>query len=271
MTEKLKVVFIFGPTGVGKTELALKVAQGIGEIISVDSMQVYKGLERGTAKPDKQALRSVPHHLVSIVSPDYRFSAGDFKKLASMAIYDIHRRGRIPILVGGTGLYFRVLEYTLSDAPSSDLELRKELYRKEETKRGSLYVRLKSVDPETARTLHPNDLVRIIRALEVYVLSGRKFSDYKTGGADVNFNALKIGLNIDRAELYKRLARRCNIMIVGGLAEESLNEVDRLFIRDTKRYAKRQLTWFKREKETIWFRPTEYRSVRERIERFVGI
>jgi tRNA dimethylallyltransferase len=302
MTEKLKVVFIFGPTGVGKTDLALRVAQGIGEIISVDSMQVYKELEKGTAKPDNRALQSVPHHLVSIVSPDYRFSAGDFKNLASRAIYDIHHRGKIPILVGGTGLYFRALEYSLSDAPSADLELRKILYCEEEKEKGSLYVRLKSVDPKTARTLHPNDLVRIIRALEVHELSRKKFSDFKNGGTDVKFDALKIGLNIDRDELYKRLADRCKKMISGGLAGEvfgllsrgyderfpsmkglgyshfiqyfkgcrSFNEVIRLFIRDTKRYAKRQLTWFRREKGTILFRPTEYRSVRERIEHFAG-
>ncbi len=302
MTEKLKVVFIFGPTGVGKSELALRVAQGIGEIISVDSMQVYKKLEKGTAKPDKRALQSVRHHLVSIVSPDYRFSAGDFRKLASKAIYDIHRKGKIPILVGGTGLYFHALEYSLSKAPSADLELRKKLYREEEKMKGSLYVRLKSVDPKTAKTLHPHDLVRIIRALEVYDLSGKKFSDFKNLGADVKFDALKIGLNIDREELYEHLVQRCKKMISEGLAGEvfellcggyderypsmkglgyshfiqyfkgcrSFNEVVRLFIRDTKRYAKRQLTWFRREKGTIWFQPTDDRSVRERIERFAG-
>lgn len=127
-----KLVFIFGPTGVGKSGLACEVAQGIGEIISVDSMQVYRGMERGTAKPTEEHMQRVKHCLVSIVPPDYRFSAGNFKKLALKAISDIYDRGKIPILVGGTGLYFRALEFDLMDAPPANIELRESLYSREE-------------------------------------------------------------------------------------------------------------------------------------------
>jgi len=140
-----KVVFIFGPTGVGKTELAVRVAAGIGEIISVDSMQVYRGLDCGTAKPAEAQLKKVKHHLVSIVPPDFRFSAGDFRRRALAAIDEIYLRKKIPFLVGGTGLYFRALEYNLSGAPDADTCLRNRLYHEEEQCKGMLYRRLLNV------------------------------------------------------------------------------------------------------------------------------
>ncbi len=295
--KKNKLVFIFGPTGVGKTDLAVKIAYGIGEIISVDSMQVYQGLECGTAKPKTEHLKSIGHHLVSVIPPDYRFSAGDFKRLALKSIFDIYERGLLPILVGGTGLYFRALEYSMIDAPKACVKLREKLYKEEEENRGVLYKRLLQIDPKTADHLHPNDLVRIVRALEVYTLTGKRFSNYIQKENDNKFTILKIGVNIDRADLYKRLEVRCKRMVEYGLAREvynllieglteklpsmkglgyshfiqyykgcySYNETLRLFVRDTKRYAKRQLTWFRKENRTMWFHPNDYRSIRQRI------
>lgn len=301
MEGRRKVVFIYGPTGVGKTRLSVEVSRGIGEIISVDSMQVYRGLDIGTAKPDEEERQKVPHHLVDIVPPDYRFSAGDFRRLALGAIDDIYKRKRMPVLVGGTGLYFRVLERNLIDAPSAGARLRRELYGEEEQVRGALYRRLQKVDPQTAGNLHPRDLVRIVRALEVHVLTGTKFSDFVKMEHPLLFEVLKIGITMERYSLYRRLELRCQEMVKKGLAYEvhrllmqgyteqypsmkglgyshfiqyfkgcySSREVLRLFQRDTKRYAKRQLTWFRREAGTFWHAPDESQQVRKRIEAFV--
>jgi len=295
-----KAVFLFGPTGVGKTRLAVDIARGRCEIISVDSMQVYRDMEIGTAKPGPGDLERVAHHLVSIVEPDYRFSAGDFKRLALGAIDDITGRGKIPLLVGGTGLYFRALESRLGDAPPADLELRRSLYREEEKSRGALHRRLLAVDPETADRLHPNDVVRVVRALEIFTLTGKTFSRFTKMEVCDNLDVLKIGVTIEREELYARLENRCERMIDSGLGVEvygllssgcdercpsmkgigyshfidyfkgcfSFDETVRRFKRDTRRYAKRQLTWFRREKDVRWFDPRDVRGVSGEIDRF---
>ena len=301
MSEKQKLVFIVGPTGVGKTELAVKVAQDIGEIVSVDSMQVYRDMDCGTAKPDKDTLAKVPHHLVSIVSPDYRFSAGDFRRRALDVIDGIDERGKTPLLVGGTGLYFRALEYTLSQAPAASPLLREKLYKAEERCRGALYTRLMEVDPSTAAGLHPNDLVRIVRALEIFELSGSRPSLFMGQKPDPIFDILKFGLMIDREQLYRRLEKRCMHMIEEGLPWEVYSllhrgyderypamkglgyshfiqyfkgchgrrEAVRLFVRDTRRYAKRQLTWFSKDSDVSWHSPDDSSKIRERIRDFV--
>jgi tRNA dimethylallyltransferase len=301
MSEKQKMVFIVGPTGVGKTDLAVKVARDIGEIISVDSMQVYRDLECGTAKPDKVALAAVPHHLVSIVSPDFRFSAGDFRRRALPIIERIRERGKLPVLVGGTGLYFRALEYALSQAPGASQHVREKLYRSEERCKGSLHHRLMEVDPETASRLHPNDLVRIVRALEIHELSGTRPSLLMEQKRDPLFDILKFGLMIDREQLYGKLEQRCMHMIRRGLAGEvysllrrgyderfpsmkglgyshfiqyfkgcyGYRETVRLFSRDTRRYAKRQLTWFKKDVGVSWYSPDDHREIHERMRDFL--
>jgi tRNA dimethylallyltransferase len=301
MSEKQKLVFIVGPTGVGKTDLAVKVAAGIGEIISVDSMQVYSEMDCGTAKPDAASLASVTHHLVSIVPPDYRFSAGDFRRRALAAIDEMGKSGKLPILVGGTGLYFRALEYTLSRAPAASPVLRDRLYREEEKRSGTLYNRLVEVDPETASCLHPNDILRIVRALEIYELSGTRQSLLMGQRPDPRFDILKIGLMIDRHTLYRKLESRCMHMIETGLPREvfsllhrgydercpsmkglgyshfiqyskgcvSRQETIRLFKRDTRRYAKRQLTWFSRDAAVSWYNPEQRDHIGARIREFV--
>ena len=299
--ETKKLVFIFGPTCAGKTEIACDVAEGGGEIVSVDSMQVYIGLEKGTAKPTEEQLRRVPHHLVSVVPPGHRFSAGDFRRLALGAIEGIWGRGKVPFLVGGTGLYFRALEYELADAPCADLGLRESLYAEEERAKGSLYERLRRNDPRTAGSLHPNDLVRIVRALEIYELTGRTFSSSVSGSFKRRFSPLKIGVTVERDALYARIETRCGAMIQAGLAAEvgalvergcderfpsmkglgyshfiqffkgcrSYDETVRHFVRDSKRYAKRQLTWFRKEPGALWFQNADLVGIRSAVDGYV--
>ena len=299
--KKDRLVFIFGPTGVGKTDLACEVAQDIGEIISVDSMQVYKGLDLGTAKPTAEHMKKVPHHLVSIIPPDFRFSAGDFKRLALKIISEVNQRGKIPILVGGTGLYFRALEFDLLNAPPAKRKLRETLYKKEEKNKGYLYKKLSTIDPPTAKLVNQNDLLRIVRALEIYYTSGIKFSRLLQKGKTRQLMPLKIGLNIDREDLYASIESRCKKMIDCCLAQEvygllmkgyteklpamkglgyshffqyfkgcySYDETLRRFVRDTKRYAKRQLTWFRKETGVFWFKPTDVDIIRREIESFI--
>lgn len=288
------VVFIFGPTGVGKTELAVRATEDIGEIVSVDSMQVYRELDAGTAKPSPEQRTRVPHHLVDVVSPDYRFSAGDFKRRALRAIRRISAQGKVPVLVGGTGLYFKALESNLSAAPPADTGLREELYRMEEADPGVLHRRLRSMDPETARRLHPRDLVRVVRAVEIQRLSGVPFSEFVRRGTPELVRPRKIGVILERERLYRRLELRCRRMLASGLAEEAAGliekgygedlpamkglgyshfirylkgcscreEIERLFIRDTRRYAKRQLTWFRKEQGVRWIGPHQVEEAR---------
>jgi len=298
------LVYIFGPTAVGKTELACEVAKGIGEIISVDSMQVYRGLECGTAKPSEDQLSMVRHHLVSAVLPDQRFSAGDFRRKAVRLINEITGRGKIPIFVGGTGRYFRALEYDFIDAPKAQPQLREDLYEKEELERGCLYGELMEIDPVYSRTVHKNDLLRIVRALEIYYTSGVRFSELteKHTSRRRRYSPLKIGISIDREKLYARIESRCVRMIECGLGREvygllqkgyteklssmkglgyshfiqyckgcsSIEETYRLFVRDTKRYAKRQITWFRREPDTEWFGPDDAPVIRKKILAYTG-
>jgi tRNA dimethylallyltransferase len=291
------IIFLFGPTAVGKTELACALAEGIGEIISVDSMQVYREMDLGTAKPTDEQRRRVPHHLVDVFQPDRRFSAGDFRRLALVAIEEVQKRGKVPFLVGGTGLYFRAIEYDLLDVPPGDLRLRDSLYRMEEESPGILHERLKRVDPDAAERLHPNDILRIVRALEIVHCTGSAYSRFLSRAKQRVISPLKIGLTIQREELYRRIEERCSKMIASGLVWEVRNLIERgctekhpsmkglgyshyvqyfkgclshgetvrLFIRDTKRYAKRQITWFRREKDTAWYHSGDFEVIRKRV------
>lgn len=283
-----KIVIILGPTCSGKTELAVRLAERFdGEIVNADSMQVYRGMEIGTAKPSMELRRRVPHHLIGIVDPDADFSASDFRREAARAIADIHGRGKRAFVVGGTGLYIKALLKGLVDSPSGAETIRQEL---RETARslgsGELLRRLAEVDPETAGRLHPNDQLRIIRALEVFLQTGRPISRFRSEhdfAADY-YDYLKIGIAVERGELYRRIDERVERMMAEGFLEEvrgllargydaglkplraigykelaaflagayPLEEAVRLIKRDTRRYAKRQSTWFKQENEINW-------------------
>ncbi len=270
----------------GKTELSLRIAARIGgEIVSVDSRQIYCYMNIGTAKPTPEQLKSVPHHMIDCVMPDKPFSAADYQKDADKAIRQIRQRGNIPMLVGGSGMYFRAVVDGLFDGPEADPEFRQKL-RQEAEESGvlRLYDRLKAVDPEAAGNIHHNDLMRIIRALEVYEKSGKRISElqhqWKSGETRYEFAAF--GLIRPREELYRRIETRVDQMMAEGLLDEvrsllkysrelpimncfgykelfafldgqcALDDAVRLIKQNTRRFAKRQLTWFKKDKRLKW-------------------
>lgn len=288
ISKKPKIIIVLGPTASGKTDLAVRLAERFdGEIVNADSMQVYRGMDIGTAKPSPELRRRIPHHLIDIVDPDADFSASDFRREAARAIAGIHGRGKRAFVAGGTGLYIKALLKGLVDSPSGAEEIRREL-QEEALRLGGeeLLRRLAKVDPETAGRLHPNDQVRIIRALEVYLQTGRPISRFR-GEHDFAgdyYDALKIGIAVERTELYRRIEERVERMMTEGFPDEvrgllsrgfepglkpfraigykelcaclagacPFDEAVRLIKRDTRRYAKRQITWFKQDNEIYW-------------------
>jgi tRNA dimethylallyltransferase len=304
MTEnKIKLLVLSGPTGSGKSELAVRLAERIdGEIVNADSMQVYRGMDIGTAKPPAEALARVPHHLLNIVSPDENFTASDFRREAAAAIADIDRRGRKAIVVGGTGLYIRALLEGLVDSPTGDPELRLQFA---DVTGEELLRRLFLVDPETASRLHPNDRVRIIRALEVFSQTGRPISAFRSEHAfsGTYYDTLKMAIRVERQELYRRIDCRVEQMLQDGLVDEvrsllasgysrefkamrsigykevaaylegetALDEAVTLIKRDTRRYAKRQMTWFGKENDIYWLEyPESFATILEHVIEFFG-
>lgn len=288
-TLSTKVLIICGPTASGKSELALRLAHALdAEIINADSMQIYRGLDIGTAKPTPDQQAEIRHHLIDVVTPAEFFSAADFSAAADATIRDITSRGKRAIVVGGTGLYIRALVKGLVASPSGEGRIREEL--QEEAGRvgnEAMLEKLRLVDPELAAVLHPNNLVRVIRALEVYQLTGIPLSRYQKEHAFANqrYEALQIGISVDRSVLYERINGRVERMLSAGLLEEvrdllaagferdlksmrsigykeaaahlsgeiSVEEAARLIKRDTRRYAKRQMTWFKADPDILWF------------------
>jgi len=302
---KANVIVICGPTALGKTAVAIDLAKAFSaEIIGADSMQIYRYMDIGTAKPNPDEQAAVPHYMIDIVDPDEPFDARQFAKKAREKILTLHARGVVPFVVGGTGLYIKALVHGLFPAAPSNPDIRRRL--KEEGKiRGadSLYNRLNRCDPESAKRLHPNDTYRIIRALEVYELTGKRISEYHRAHRfmDMPFNVLKIGLNMNRDLLYDRINRRIDGMIDAGLLDEvkgllnmghsadlksmqsigyrhmvdfiqnrsSWNEALRTLKRDTRRYAKRQLTWFKADSEIKWSEPDQIKDIHQMIKKFL--
>ena len=285
---KPKVLVITGPTASGKSALALQLAHRMnGEIICVDSLTVYRGLDIGSAKPTPEERRQAVHHLLDIRSPHEPFTAADFRVAATEAIRDITARGRLPILAGGTGLYLRTLLSGLTNAPGELPELREQLRQRAGLEGNeALLAELAAVDPETAARLHPNNLIRIIRALEVYHATGIPLSRFHAehGFADRPFEALQFCLELERSYLYHRIDQRVDMMIEAGLIHEvrdllaagisadckplqaigykeavaflrgefDQEEMARLIKRNTRHFAKRQLTWFRGEAELQW-------------------
>ncbi|OPY58040.1 MAG: tRNA dimethylallyltransferase [Pelotomaculum sp. PtaU1.Bin035] len=293
MSENIKdlppLLVITGPTATGKSKVAILVAGAVGgEIVSADSMLVYRHMDIGTAKPTKKEMCDIPHHLINIIEPDQDYSAAVFQQQARAAIASIQERGKLPILAGGTGLYIRAVidHYDFTGACRDEL-LRAEL-REESERNGfeSLHLRLAEVDRRSAERLHPRDVRRVIRALEVYYLTGKPFSSYqKTNGcAGPLYNLVIFGLTMARETLYRRIEQRVEAMISAGLVEEvrgllsagygaglasmrglgykeivsylagevSLPQAVELLKRNTRRFAKRQLTWFRRDERIRW-------------------
>ncbi len=287
--EKPRIVALVGPTATGKSSLALRLAQRFqGEIISADSVQVYRGMDIGTAKPAPKDRRIIPHHLLDILNPDENYSAALFRQQADNIIGELHKRKAAIFVVGGTGLYLKALTRGLFQGPAANAQLRLILQKKAE-RAGSdvLHHELQKLDPEAASRIHPHDRFRIIRALEVYSLGRKPISLFQRehGFRDAPYEVLKIGLCCERKDLYRRIELRVDRMVERGWVEEvrsllnqgygpglksmqslgyrhilsnlfgdlTLQEAIHLVKRDTRRYAKRQITWFKADPEIFWF------------------
>ena len=276
-----KAIIIFGPTCSGKSAVALALAAELGtEIISADSMQIYKLMDIGTAKPSRTALSLVPHHLTDAIWPHEEWSAGRFLGEAAPIMEKLSREGKIPIIAGGTGLYIRALTRGLMRAPEADEKLRAALNGGGERK----HALLASLDPESARLIAPTDTRRITRALEIFLKTRKTVSELKKTTVPLPYDFIKTGLARDRAELYRLIDERTDSMLKDGLLDEAkrifalprppsktalqaigykeiqgyiegqypYEETIRLIKRNTRRYAKRQFTWFKKEAGALW-------------------
>lgn len=303
--DRKKLLIIAGPTAVGKTDTSIELARKLnGEIISADSMQIYKYMDIGTAKPSIEEMKGVPHHLIGIANPDQEYSVALFQKDAKKLITEINERNKLPIIAGGTGLYVNSIIYNMDFTTTvSNWDLRNQL-QQEVNEFGNEYLhdKLKLIDPEAAARIHKNNVKRVIRAIEVFHESGDSIGDFRR---DLEYNHeydfVLIGLTRDREELYERVNQRVDIMINNGLIEEvkklidlgysedlvafkglgykeiisylkgdcSLVEAIEILKRDTRRYAKRQLTWFKRYENMRWYNLSDYTSNQKLIDNIV--
>jgi tRNA dimethylallyltransferase len=287
-----RVLAIVGPTATGKSDLGMRVASAVdGEIVNADALQVYRGLDIGTAKPGPEERRAIPHHLLDVVEPGERFSAGDFALLARRAIAEIGGRGRPAVVVGGSGFYLRALFRGLSPLPTADPVLRRELRRRAvEEGPGVLHRELAALDPAAAERLPVADVQRVVRALEVVRVSGRTLSEWHAERpSEPPVSATWVGLTLPRAILYDRIAVRVARMLDAGWVDEvrqllgaglapeapafqaiGYREIVRYVrgewdleravaetVRATRRFAKRQLTWFRNEPQVRWFDPRQ--------------
>lgn len=303
VTEKKPLLVIVGPTAVGKTAFCIELARRVpAEVVTADSMQVYRGMDIGTAKPSVEERHGVPHHGIDLVEPDEECNVADYRRYALKTIGDIHARGKLPILSGGTGLYVRaVVDEFLFPERGADWEFRRRL--EEDAKRlgrAAIHERLRQVDPETAARLHPNDLRRVVRALEVYERTGRPLSEHlrQARGKGSPFDLLMFGLIRPRHKLYERINERVLDQIRAGLVEEvaalmqrgldeddvsmkglgykeiiaylkgktTLDEAIRILQRNTRRYARRQLTWFRADKRVHWLDLSTFPSLSDAVE-----
>jgi len=290
---KTALVIVCGPTGIGKTSVAIEIAAAEnGEVIGADSMQIYRHMTIGTAKPTTAEQARVPHHMIDVVDPDEHFDAAKFADMAGGIIASLAARGIFPVVAGGTGLYIKTLTRGIFAIQAGDPQIRADLKAEsEEMGMSALYRRLEKIDSETAARVHPNDTYRILRALEVHAATGRTMSSLQAehAFAEDKYNCLKIGLTMARDKLYDRINRRVDMMIAAGLEAEVRGLLDRGYApdlksmqslgyrhmaaylegdldwdamlatlkRDTRRYAKRQFTWFRADSEVRWFETEE--------------
>lgn len=299
-----KLIAILGPTCTGKSECALWLArQTGGEIINADSMQVYRQFNIGSAKPDSTVQKEITHHLIDIVDPEGEFNGALFKEAADRAIHQILSRGKTAIVVGGTGLYLRILFHGIFTVPQDALA-RRELKLRYQQDPSHVYDELKRIDPAYASKISPNDRIRVIRALEVHYASGIPMSQWheRHGFREQRYRVRKIGLKRERAELYQRINKRVDRMLESGWVEEverlvksgysrelkpflsigyrdiplylegvlSYAEMVAKIKQETRHYAKRQMTWFSREKDITWFEyPEEREKIMEEVRQFL--
>ena len=294
----IPVIVVFGPTAVGKTDFLLHF-EHIGEIINSDSLQVYRHMSIGTAKPDESVTRRIPHHLVDCIDPDQEFCAGDFVKQADILCQEIYGRGRVPIISGGTGFFLKNFIYGLPDAPASSQEIR-EMLQKRLAEEGleAMRAELHDKDPDSWARIKPLDSYRILRALEVYYTSGTPLSDYKLPDKKrAGYDFFLIGLIRERAELYERINARVEAMFQAGLPEEykrlramgyspdcpglsaigyrefslmeelgsmTMQDVKELIKQNSRNYAKRQITFFKALPDVLWIHPDQWQEVEKK-------
>lgn len=304
--KKKPLIIIAGPTASGKTKTSVLLAKAInGEIISADSMQVYRGMNIGTAKATIEEMQGVPHHMIDVLSPDEPCSIAKFQKLVKVALADIYSRGKVPILTGGTGFYIQSIVNDIAfEENEGDKSYRAGLEKMVKDGGGdSLFLKLKTIDPDAADMIHPNNMKRVIRALEYVHLTGERISVHnereklKTSPYDVGFYVL----TMDRDYLYQRIDERVDKMLEEGLLTEvkklleqgyskdlvsmqglgykeiirylsgewTLAQSVEILKRDTRRFAKRQLTWFRREKSATWVNLTQYSYNIEEIVNFI--
>lgn len=304
--DQTRLIAIVGPTASGKSQMAMDIASKMnGEIISADSMQIYRYMDIGTGKPSPEDRKRIPHHLLDIIFPDETFSAANYKERARGIIDILQKGGKNILIAGGTGLYIKVLLRGLFPSPEADQSLRQELWEKaNRLGRVFLWRELEEVDPASASRLHPNDTLRIIRALEVYRQTGIRLSHWQKNHAfeDCPYEVLKIGLMREREDISRRIENRVDHMVRRGFGEEvksllnmgygrhlksmqglgykrmveylcgerDFQGVVHLIKEETKAYAKRQLTWFRSDREVQWVRyPEERRRIKEMAERFL--
>lgn len=296
-----QVLIIGGPTASGKKKFALSAAEFFqGEIVSADSRKVYRHLDIGTAKPSREDRERIPHHLIDIVEPDEPFSAGEWVRRASDAVQDILNRGKLPIISGGTGFYIEAFTEGLSEGITPDPEIRARLERElAELGPEQLHAKLAEADPARASQLHANDTFRVLRALEIFIATGESYSDIRareriTGG---EYDYYRVGVMLERESLYRRIDERVDLMVKAGLVDElrtvlaegcprNLVSLDTVgykewfpFLdgeasfdacldtvkRDTRRYAKRQLTWFRHRPGYRWIDGADAIALREEL------
>ena len=304
--DKIKIVVIAGPTASGKSAVAAALASELnGEIVSADSVQVYRRLDIGAAKPPQEVRAMAAHHLIDIVEPGFDYTAARFVEDADKAIADIRSRGKNVFVAGGTGLYIKALLSGIFDGGEADKDYRDELVLFAASRGAALlHARLKEVDPAAAAAIHPNNTRRVIRALEVYHTTKKPISAHhrEHGFSRQRYDALKIGLGRDRAGLYADIDARVDEMISRGLLEETrsllnsgfspglramsslgykemigyiqglypFDEAVRLIKRNTRHYAKRQLTWFRKDPGIRWFNPAEFYDIMSAVRRHIG-
>ncbi|MBE5762917.1 MAG: tRNA (adenosine(37)-N6)-dimethylallyltransferase MiaA [Clostridiales bacterium] len=298
-----KIIIIAGPTASGKSKLAIEVAKKLhSEIISCDSMQIYKYMDVGTAKIMEDEMQGIKHHMINIVNPDEEYSVSDYAKEAKAIIDDMHKKNMIPIICGGTGLYVDALLYPLQLGAKDDAV--RERLQEEYEKHGANYMhdKLKAIDPKEAEKVHANNVKRVLRALEIYELTGKTKSEQDDREKELNYDALLICLNPDRDELYERINDRVEDMFDNKLEIEvqdlvnmgynfnlqsmqaigykefrdfisdrkSLEEVKEEIKTNSRHYAKRQITWFKRYDFCKFFEPNDKENIYKAIDEFVG-
>lgn len=303
---KKPLIILTGPTAVGKTKLSIELAKAIGgEIISADSMQIYKGMDIGSAKIKKEEMQGIPHYLIDVLMPDEEFHVVKFQQMAKEAMQEIYAKGKIPIVVGGTGFYIQALLYDIDFTENEGNHAYRQKLELLAQEKGTQFLHdmLRAVDVKAAEDIHANNVKRVIRALEFYEETGTKISEHneKERAKESPYSFFYFVLNDDRTKLYERIDRRIDEMIEEGLVEEvrslkergftrdmvsmqglgykeildylngvtSLEEAIYILKRDTRHFAKRQITWFKRERDVIWVNKNEFYYDEEKILQFL--